>query len=403
MACTNPSCKFEETHFGQRCEYCGAFWGEYWYPFERIILFALFISVVCLVIFFCFAATIAINGSAMAIAEGAAETDQDITITDIFTETSEPSTPTYVFTETPRSLTVEPDTIANSFNNAITINSLPYAATGNTDDANAVNEPYTSCGSNVGSTVWFTYTPIQSEQIIVTTVDSEFDTVLAVWITRNDEWIEIGCNDDTVELMSEVTFRGDSNTTYYIMLGGYSGSSGNFTLNISERTSTILTPLIIESENSLISGPLSGQLTTDNDAYIESYITDVNIDNFITSINIQPPSTIPAEGWDFGLLFRHTASDYQYRLIFEIYPSMSGSWGFYSRQGEDSDRLKSGNLVFDPEQDLVVQLLALGEIGLLFWQGNLVAVLDLSDRTISGDIFFATDMYGDNQAGMCQG
>jgi hypothetical protein len=123
--------------------------------------------------------------------------------------------------------------------NAMQVGSLPFVAIGSTEGANTINEPTTSCGSGVGSTIWFAYQPSNQEDIILTSLGSEFDTVLSVWTYVNDRWREIECNDDTDELTSEIRLSARAGMTYYIMLGGYSNNTGNFNLEISRNQTGI--------------------------------------------------------------------------------------------------------------------------------------------------------------------
>jgi hypothetical protein len=111
--------------------------------------------------------------------------------------------------------------------------------------------PTTVTGSNVGATgepgepahageepsrsAWWVWSSPVSQEVIIDTLGSGFDTVLGVYTgLRVDALSEVAANDDIDDdvLASRVSFQAVEGTTYYIAVDGYGGDSGNIALNI---------------------------------------------------------------------------------------------------------------------------------------------------------------------------
>ncbi len=119
---------------------------------------------------------------------------------------------------------------SNDFFATPTVISDPLPYSNKIDTTGATNEPFDratlTCGINVGDTVWYSYTPSTDHTVIFSTSGSSFDTTLAVWTNINQP--AIACNDDApAGFYSTVTLNVIANTTYYIMVGGYSNTGGN--------------------------------------------------------------------------------------------------------------------------------------------------------------------------------
>ena len=82
--------------------------------------------------------------------------------------------------------------------------------------------------------VWFRYVASCSGDVLADTCDSEFDTVLAVYLAcPSGPGQLIACNDDSCGTRSEVTFASTAGQAYYLRLGGYFGTQGTGTLTVS--------------------------------------------------------------------------------------------------------------------------------------------------------------------------
>jgi hypothetical protein len=119
-----------------------------------------------------------------------------------------------------------------------TVNALPYTNNLNTATATvqtAQGEPSPSCG-NVGRTVWYSFTPSATTQTTISTVGSDFDTVLGVYTGGAVNALsQVICNDDingSQNRQSQVTFSAVAGTTYRIQVGGFGGASGNLVVTM---------------------------------------------------------------------------------------------------------------------------------------------------------------------------
>lgn len=92
-------------------------------------------------------------------------------------------------------------------------------ATSNIDDPQVPN-----CDLNAGlATVWYKYTPTSDSAISIDTKTSSYDTFIAVWTGTRTNLNPVVCNDDIdyYSTQSEVTFRVQGRTTYYIEVGEF--------------------------------------------------------------------------------------------------------------------------------------------------------------------------------------
>ncbi|MCZ6794501.1 MAG: hypothetical protein O7J95_12905, partial [Planctomycetota bacterium] len=96
-----------------------------------------------------------------------------------------------------------------------------------------------SCGASASSPdAWFSYTATQDCLILASTcgVGTGFDSVLSVHSgCPGDPASQITCNDDSCGLQSTVIFSATAGETYRIRVSGFSGSAGDFVLDLSCR------------------------------------------------------------------------------------------------------------------------------------------------------------------------
>src|SRR5713101_4211320 len=102
----------------------------------------------------------------------------------------------------------------------------------NTAGATSTGDPVPSCGS-LGKGVWYTFTPAANSLVTISTCNSDFDTVLAVYTGTCGSLTAVsgGCDDDNgpacTGTNASVAFSGSAGMTYWILAGGYGGASGN--------------------------------------------------------------------------------------------------------------------------------------------------------------------------------
>jgi len=121
---------------------------------------------------------------------------------------------------------------------ATVVEALPYTAAQNTTYATIGEfDPSLSCGDQFnprgGHSVWYKFVPTQAGQVVVDTVGSDYDTVLAVHTGFCNAYTELVCNDDTDGRQSQVVFNAEAQTMYYIEVVSYgTGPAGQLQLKI---------------------------------------------------------------------------------------------------------------------------------------------------------------------------
>jgi hypothetical protein len=92
-------------------------------------------------------------------------------------------------------------------------------------------------GCSQTNNVWYSYTPSASGTTTVSLCGSDFDTVHGVHTgCPATSGNQVACDDDGcggVGVASVLTFSAVANTTYYISVGGWNGSTGNYALTVS--------------------------------------------------------------------------------------------------------------------------------------------------------------------------
>ncbi|HYC76021.1 MAG TPA: hypothetical protein VEI02_00195, partial [Planctomycetota bacterium] len=127
--------------------------------------------------------------------------------------------------------------------------------------AATTSSPTGGCGA-MGADVWFSFTPVCTGPLVISTCGSGFDTVLAVFDACGGN--QVACNDDAgaagpcpSTLQSYVTFQAVAFQTYFIAVGGFSGQTGAFDLDVRctylHRWSTPNVPGSLRLEN--VDGP----------------------------------------------------------------------------------------------------------------------------------------------------
>lgn len=90
----------------------------------------------------------------------------------------------------------------------------------------------TNSGGNAAGDVFYKFTGTGSAQMVTLSLcNSTYDTAIRVF-TDCGLGTEVAYNDDSCGVQSEVNFMSDGTSTYYIMVEGWSSSTGNYELNI---------------------------------------------------------------------------------------------------------------------------------------------------------------------------
>ena len=121
--------------------------------------------------------------------------------------------------------------VNDSFAGATPLSGLPASATGSNLDATAEPGEPAHSGSDATHSVWWRWVAAADGGVNVSTCDSDFDTVLAVYTgDAVDALAPLAANDDACELGSSVTFLATAGQEYRIAVDGSGESVGTIAL-----------------------------------------------------------------------------------------------------------------------------------------------------------------------------
>ena len=153
----------------------------------------------------------------------------------------------------------------------------------------------------------------------------------------------------------------------------------------------------IEAKYHLIYGPQDGRLAHNEDSFVETEESDVDLKDFIVSAEFSNPYSTSIGTWDYGFLFRHEDGNTQYRLII----TSDKDWILMNHtSSSDGNTLSEGplpNLDVSNNGSNIIKIVCQGGDGFLYVNGVLVDELDLSARRNSGNIKIGTGFYDGNE------
>ena len=124
---------------------------------------------------------------------------------------------------------------SDSFGDAVALQGSANVTTGSNSGATAQPREPDHAGIRGGKSIWWRWRAPVSGQAIVTTLGSDFDTLLAVYRGRSLRRVtEIASNDDGPNMGSQslVQFDAKAGITYRIVIDGVDGAEGNITLTV---------------------------------------------------------------------------------------------------------------------------------------------------------------------------
>ena len=145
-------------------------------------------------------------------------------------------------------------------------------------------------------------------------------------------------------------------------------------------------------------GPVGGELWHDpSDGFVNGEYGGVFMSDFVVTATFFNPYSAAVNSWDYGFSIRDTLGSSSRELIIAVVNS-GGSWNLFRQQDgspEGVDIADGWLRDFDTSAggSNTLQLLAFGEWGLLFVNGDFVSMLDLSGVTGAGDIAAITGVY----------
>jgi hypothetical protein len=153
----------------------------------------------------------------------------------------------------------------------------------------------------------------------------------------------------------------------------------------------------IEAKYPLIYGPQNGSLAHEEDNFIKTKLSGVDLKDFVVSAEFSNPYSTSTGAWDYGFIFRHEDGNTQYRLII----TSDKDWILRNNTGSSDSNIISNGLL--PNLDVsnngsnIIKLVCQGGEGFLYVNGVLVDELDLSARSNSGNILIGTGFYNGNE------
>jgi hypothetical protein len=125
----------------------------------------------------------------------------------------------------------------DNFANAIVIPAGGGSFVGTNVNATFQNSEPDACGIGGGKTIWWRWTAPQNQIVTISTLGSDFDTVLSVYTGGSvGALTSVNCNDDVPGSVfaSEVIFQAVAGTTYRIAVDGFFGAEGIIALSLAE-------------------------------------------------------------------------------------------------------------------------------------------------------------------------
>jgi hypothetical protein len=147
-------------------------------------------------------------------------------------------------------------------------------------------------------------------------------------------------------------------------------------------------------------GPLGGELPHRDDNFISTKDAGISLKNFILEVQFANPYSTTRGSWDYGVGFRSTGANAQYRLIV----SSNGTWNFSlstSQDGKDESLFIADGAVENLDASEggknTFRLFVQDDRALLFVNGAYTASLDVSTKQTPGDLWLGTGMLGGNE------
>lgn len=112
----------------------------------------------------------------------------------------------------------------DDFNDAIVINTPEYLNIQSTDGATrATDDPYMGCYIDEAHehSVWYKYTAPENGELWVSSIGSDYDTVLGVFTGRRGALTSVDCDDDGQGAQSILILQVQRGVTYYIEVAGF--------------------------------------------------------------------------------------------------------------------------------------------------------------------------------------
>lgn len=123
----------------------------------------------------------------------------------------------------------------DDFRNAIPLSTIPIVTGGSSAEATKEPGEPIHAGNIGGKSIWWSWMSKTNEKVTVSTVGSDFDTLVGVYTGPTvGNLVAVANNDDAENQVrgSWLTFNATSNTLYHIGVDGFNGASGDVRLSV---------------------------------------------------------------------------------------------------------------------------------------------------------------------------
>ncbi|MDZ7379873.1 MAG: LamG domain-containing protein, partial [candidate division KSB1 bacterium] len=153
----------------------------------------------------------------------------------------------------------------------------------------------------------------------------------------------------------------------------------------------------IESRKQRVFGPSSGSLEHNaEDTLVSVDGAGVQLKNFICTVTFFNPYSTSEGNWDYGIFFRHTGGNKQYRL----YVTSDGEWHLEFVDDPTWDTIASGhidNLDTSPNGHNHLRVVVKDKVAYFYVNDVYVSTLDVSRKQVSGDVLVVTGSWGGDE------
>lgn len=173
-------------------------------------------------------------------------------------------------------LATQPSVVAND--ECATAIALTADVPENFDTTTAtLSTPPWTCAASVAPDIWFSYTALSDNDILIQTCGSAYDTALEVFTGTCASLAVVGCNDDACAAQSSLTIPGTTGTSYLIRVGGFGSAFGAGTLVVTEVVpppANCVTTLFASNNSGSIGGTVYFTLNTSQNVTLSGLNTN---------------------------------------------------------------------------------------------------------------------------------
>ena len=215
---------------------------------------------------------------------------------------------------------------ATNYHCSEAIKILTYQYTNRQSTAGATEELVPGCVAGFGRAVSYRFWPDLNGQLVVDTIGSDFDTGLAVYTGSCDSLHLVACDDDGGgNLTSKITTSLIAGQMYYMLAGGYAGTTGNLAFHLTFTPTAPPASLGVQMQGAVAALTMSGSVKAVYDIEFATTLNGTTDWSVLTSLTL-PQS--PYLFHDYSSSNR-PISFYRTRLLLQPLPAPRIGWVDY--------------------------------------------------------------------------